>query len=122
MHFCTTCQNMYYIRIGDDADKLIYYCRQCGHEDTNLLFENTCVSSTKNNDNNQKYTHIINKYTKLDPILPRVDKILCPYADCKTNTHDEKREIIYIRYDDVNIKYVYLCSTCDTVWNTGEKS
>ena len=27
----------------------------------------------------------------------------------------------YIRYDDVNMKYVYLCSTCDTVWKTDEQ-
>ena len=110
MHFCSTCQNMYYIRIGDDADKLIYYCRQCGHEDTNLLFENTCVSSTKNNDNNQKYTHIINKYTKLDPTLPRVDKILCPYADCKTNTQNRDKlcYVIIPKYKEITVLFFFL--------------
>ena len=38
------------------------------------------------------------------------------YIDSTLLTIDKAREIIYIRYDDVNIKYVYLCSTCDTVW------
>ena len=60
--------------------------------------------------------HIINKYTKLDPTLPRINTILCPNPNCTTNTDDTPREIIYIRYDDTNMKYVYLCSTCDTVW------
>ena len=122
MHFCTLCDNMYYIQIdGENANKLIYYCRNCGNEDKTLTIENVTVSKTQLNSTNQKFTHIINKYTKMDPTLPRISKILCPNADCDTNKRDTKREIIYIRYDDVNIKYVYLCSTCDTVWNTNEQ-
>ena len=27
-------------------------------------------------------------------------------------------EIIYLRYDDVNMNFVYLCPVCDSVWNT----
>ena len=47
MHFCQECQNMYYIRLdADDSNKLIYYCRKCGHEDTNLTSENICVTKT----------------------------------------------------------------------------
>jgi hypothetical protein len=72
---------------------------------------------------NEAQINYINKYTKLDPTLPRVNKILCPNLDCKTN-HDSssgEREIIYLRYDAVNIKYVYLCSTCDTVWKASEE-
>ena len=70
----------------------------------------------------QEFSHIINKYTKLDPTLPRVSNILCPNADCLTNKEDVPREIIYIRYDDKNMKYVYLCSSCDTVWKTEDQS
>ena len=28
------------------------------------------------------------------------------------------REVIYLRYDDVNMNFVYLCPVCDSVWNT----
>lgn len=122
MHFCANCQNMYYIRIDtDNPNKLIYYCRKCGNEDKLLTAENVCVSTTQIKKGNQSFAHIINKYTKLDPTLPRISTILCPNADCKTNTKDEAREIIYIRYDDINMKYVYLCSTCDTIWKTDEE-
>jgi len=58
----------------------------------------------------------------LDPTLPRISNILCPNTSCETNTADVEREIIYIRYDDVNMKYIYLCSQCDTVWNTNDQS
>ena len=122
MHFCTSCQNMYYIRIdSEDPNKLVYYCRNCGNENVSLNVDSVTVSKIQLSKSEQKFSHIINKYTKLDPTLPRINKILCPNADCETNVHQKEREIIYIRYDDVNMKYIYLCSSCDTVWKTDEQ-
>jgi len=122
MHFCSQCQNMYYISIDpNDVNKLVYYCRNCGNNESNLnLSEDVTVSKIQLKKSEQEFSHIINKYTKLDPTLPRVTNILCPNADCSTNKDDKSREIIYIRYDDTNMKYVYLCSTCNTVWKTEE--
>lgn len=123
MHFCNVCSNMYYIRINaDNPNKLVYYCRKCGNEDSSLAAENICVSKTLIKKSEQSFNYIINKYTKLDPTLPRINNILCPNADCKTNIDGKDREIIYIRYDDVNMKYVYLCAECDTVWKINEHS
>ena len=122
MHFCTNCNNMYYIRINsENPNKLVYYCRNCGDENQNLSVDTVTVSKTIVKKTEQTFNYIINKYTKLDPTLPRVNTILCPDPDCPTNTKDHEREIIYIRYDDVNMKYVYLCSTCDTVWQTNDQ-
>ena len=123
MHFCSNCSNMYYIRINsDDPNSLVYYCRQCGNEDKSIGVDNVCVSKIQIKKSEQSFNHIINKYTKLDPTLPRINNVLCPNPDCATNTKNDAREIIYIRYDDTNMKYIYLCSTCDTVWNTNDKS
>jgi DNA-directed RNA polymerase subunit M/transcription elongation factor TFIIS len=114
---------MYYISIDpNESNKLVYYCRNCGNKDTMLSVENVTVSKVQLKKSEQEFSHIINKYTKLDPTLPRVTNILCPNGDCATNKEDTPREIIYIRYDDTNMKYVYLCSTCDTVWKTEDKS
>jgi len=74
----------------------------------------------------QTYNHIINKYTKLDPTLPRINTIRCPNSECSSNVEssdndndkDNKREVIYMRYDDVNMHYIYLCTKCDMVWKT----
>ena len=122
MRFCSSCQNMYYIRINsDNTNKLVYYCRNCGNEDTQVNTDNICVSKTQIKKSDQTFNHIINKYTKLDPTLPRINKILCPNPECLTNTEGLPREIIYIRYDDTNMKFVYLCSTCDTVWQTNQQ-
>ena len=125
MHFCDKCDNMYYIRISsEDENNLIYYCRNCGHEDTKLTKDNICVSKTQLKRSEQKYNHIINEYTKLDPTLPRVHNINCPSSSCLTNTEPDKheREVLYIRYDEDNMKYLYMCSTCDTVWRTDDNS
>lgn len=120
MHFCKVCEMMYYIRIdAENTNKLIYYCRNCGDEDTTLTVDNVCVSRTNIQKGEQNFVNIINKYTKLDPTLPRVNNILCPNADCDTNIHDKPREIISIRYDEINLKYIYMCSSCDKVWNVG---
>ncbi len=130
MEFCTVCQNMYYIRLtGEDEDKLIYYCRKCGHEDSDLMatLDSVCVSQTELKSSVSSYEHIINKYTKLDPTLPHIDNIECPNKACKSNKVVEgktdekpKSDILYLRYDDTNMKFVYLCTYCNTVWKSAD--
>jgi len=113
---------MLYIKLsGDDEDQLIYYCRNCGHEDNTITSKNVCVSKTTLKRNEQQYTQVINSYTKLDPTLPRIRNIACPNATCPTNAGSEPREVIYMRYDETNVKYIYICPSCDTAWKTDEQ-
>jgi DNA-directed RNA polymerase subunit M/transcription elongation factor TFIIS len=128
---------MYYLKIkNEDANSLIYYCRNCGNEDDLITADNICVSNTQIKRSEQKYTHIINEYTKLDPTLPRINTIKCPNQDCISNKSDanksdtnksdgdgnneNNREVIYIRYDDINMKYIYVCAKCDKMWKTDQ--
>jgi len=128
---------MYYLKIVENEEtentSLAYYCRNCGHSDTMLMTENNCVSNTQIKRTEQNYSHIINEYTKHDPTLPRINTINCPNPACESNMVEEegaandvqelsskKAEIIYIRYDDVNLKYMYICTHCDTKWKTNE--
>ena len=124
MLFCSVCDNMYYMSINEkDGSKLSYYCRNCGHKDNTIATDGVCVLNTQFKKNEQKFNHIINEYTKLDPTLPRVFNIPCPNISCSTNhsTEDKtSREVIYMRYDDQNLKYLYICTTCDTVWKTDD--
>ena len=210
---------MYYLKISDEdgniGDTLIYYCRNCGHEDTTLSTTNICVSDMQLLTSEKKYTHIVNEYTKFDPTLPRINTIKCPNQECSSNgfaggvgksaskavsaakaeekaskaaeekaskaaekaaskleekatkaalkaaskadtskankktglekvleeqeeiqaeqqeqaqtlveeqaSGENNREVIYIRYDDTNMKYVYLCVHCDTTWRTDNR-
>ena len=174
MHFCIHCSNMYYIRLSEeDPNSIVYYCRNCGHENKNITLDSVTISRTNFKGSKQKYNSIINKYTKMDPTLPRINTIKCPNQACKSNQEHEhahahaetprsraaraegskskasisaeaaavvpsvagvdvipveeqeggaggntEREIIYLRYDDVNMNFVYLCPVCDSVWNT----
>jgi len=120
MHFCTECSNMYYLKVMEnDANSLIYYCRNCGHENDTLTAENVCVSDTQIKRTEDQYVHIVNEYTKYDPTLPRINTISCPNVKCDSNKEGEdhvEREVIYIRYDDTNMKYMYVCAVCNTNW------
>jgi DNA-directed RNA polymerase subunit M/transcription elongation factor TFIIS len=133
MHFCNICENMYYIRLsGENEDQLIYYCRKCGNEDSNIIssLENICVSQTVKT-SGVSYEYIVNKYTKLDPTLPRLQDIPCPNLSCVSHAIEEgekceetkqsdKGEVMYMRYDDANMKFVYICSKCSTVWKSAD--
>jgi len=119
MKFCEKCDFMYYIGIDkEDPNKLTYYCRQCGHIDNILTTEGLCVLKTDLKKGEQKFNHIVNPYTKMDPTLPRINHVKCPNGGCATNVDGIVPEIIFMRYDDANLKYVYICSTCDVVWKT----
>jgi len=130
MHFCQKCGNMFYLRLKtEESDELIYYCRNCGEEDHSLQKTNLYVSK-KEVQVTMNYKNKINKYTKLDPTLPRITTIDCPNSDCKSNKlkegskneeNEEEKEILYIRYDDKNMKFVYLCAVCDNIWKTENK-
>jgi hypothetical protein len=114
---------MYYIGVNEkNPNELTHYCRNCGFIDHSNIQENSCIFRNDIKKGEQKYNHIINEYTKQDPTLPRIHNMNCPNAVCKTNTEEnEKPEILYIRYDENNLKYIYMCSTCDTTWKTDDK-
>jgi len=131
MHFCSVCSNMYYIGITPESE-LQYYCRHCGNIDNTIAAENICVSkiNVKHTTTPQSFSQVVNRYTKLDPTLPRIHTMRCPNDECPSNevvaasggkSGKAKSEIIYVRYDDANLKYVYLCAKCDKVWNTEQQ-
>lgn len=120
MHFCEVCNNMYYTNYANN--KLSYYCRYCGNTNDQLSGNKVVVLKTQLKKTAQDFSNVINRYTKTDPTLPRINTVLCPNEECSTNAadHPTPREIIYMRYDNVGMKYVYMCSTCDTVWKPEE--
>lgn len=159
MHFCTGCGNMYYIRLTE-TNGIVYYCRNCGNEDESITIDNLVVSQTCLQQTGVNQSNGVNKYTKLDPTLPRISTIQCPNSECPCNRNHNPtqyadratitgtnesnqanesnqdndaseaseakqvdadavpREVIYLRYDDIRLKYIYLCAVCNTIWNT----
>lgn len=125
---------MLYLQLDSPtSNTLVYYCRVCEYKDTeDLDYVNVghSVLCTQFKKGEQRFNHIINRYTKLDPTLPRIYNMKCPRLECKTNeqTTSSKEEtsekdpkvteteIIYMRYDDDKMKYLYICAECDHVW------
>ena len=117
---------MYYITIrSDKTDSLSYYCRSCGNVDSEMDEDVICVLNTQIKKENPHFDQIVNKYTKLDPTLPRIYNLPCPNINClietkteiKKETQKETNEVLYIRYNDNELKYLYMCCKCDHVWN-----
>jgi DNA-directed RNA polymerase subunit RPC12/RpoP len=123
MKFCENCGFKYYIGIdSNDTNKLINYCRNCGFKDETIAIDGGCVLDTNFKKKTQNFNHIINKYTKLDPCLPHIFNMKCPNDGCITNNNDNKipTDVIYFRYNDDDLKYLYICTTCDTTWKTDD--
>lgn len=122
MQFCSKCDNLYYKKLDTgNANVLVNYCRNCGHIDE-LMSEGVCVLNTQLKQNEQKFNDIVNEYTILDPTLPVINTMKCPNAECKTNTDTSAGppEIMYMRYDGDNLKYMYICTACNTAWKTDD--
>jgi DNA-directed RNA polymerase subunit M/transcription elongation factor TFIIS len=115
---------MYYIKLSEGSsnsenlNNLVYYCRQCNYEDTSLVVDKSliCVSKSYINKKQENYKDIVNEYTKLDPTLPQVKNVKCPNSECICNKEGEETKIVTIRYNDLDMKYMYLCCLCDNVW------
>lgn len=110
MEFCEVCENMLYLT-SKEEDGLMYQCKKCGNEKP----ANSSIVSTISFAKREQYTSIINKYTKLDPTLPRI-QLKCPNEKCEN--HTKETDIVQIRYDNVELKYAYICPDCDTVWKS----
>ena len=135
MHFCSECHNMYYTRLGgENQNSLIYYCRKCGHEDDQLALnvDNVCISKTHIKTSKTSFQHMVNEFTPLDPTLPHVKNIPCPNTSCPSRQVVEdddganeesslkENDVIYLRYNDQDLKYVYICTNCQTVWKSDD--
>ena len=98
MKFCEKCENMYYMKVNEE-NKLIYVCKNCGNEN-----EEEIITTNM-------------KVYKYDPTLPHMTNIKCPNPECKCNKRNDLiQDVVYLRYDDENMKYIYLCCHCDFNW------
>lgn len=117
--FCELCNNMYYMKIeGEEGNqKLQYFCKNCGDTQNHSKEESNLVLKKCYNKGEKNYKDIVNVFTREDVSLPRVNNIICPNEDCLCNKNSEElREVIYIKYDSENLRFIYLCCLCNTAW------
>jgi DNA-directed RNA polymerase subunit M/transcription elongation factor TFIIS len=113
--FCPTCR--YYLYLNQDDKTLRRVCRNCGYQEEDkmggLILEIDLKEKTS-----EGYKILLNEFTKQDPTLPHVDTIKCPNEGCGSNTSGKPRDVIYIKYDATNMKFLYICNVCDTKWRS----
>lgn len=121
MKFCEKCDNMYYIGIDEkNTNDIVNYCRYCGNVDNNISTEGSCIINTKNEIENDT-SDVINEFTKQDPTLPHLYNVTCPNVECESHKQN-KNDVIFIRYNTKDMKFIYLCTFCDYSWNTNDNN
>jgi len=131
VQFCPTCDYYLYLKASGamsmklagakDAysTSMIRICHNCGYqkEDTRggLIMETDLQEKTS-----EGYKILMNEFTKMDPTLPHLSTIKCPNKDCGSNAGSLTPDIIYMKYDPVNLKYLYICNIegCGAQWRS----
>jgi len=117
MEFCTICGNMLFTQsVSGDIKKIKHRCKNCNYEkdveDTQTSIQISKITMTESG----RHTIFMKPDIKRDPTFPRVNNIPCPNEDCPTKNTGEENEVIYAKYDAVEMNYIYLCTKCDHFW------
>ena len=121
--FCPDCGFILFLKQDleeeESTDKLLNYCKNCSYQ-TAFNHEHTLVFKKKYGDTYQVENKIQNHYLIHDPTLPRIYNIDCINPSCISNRPEEdkpaEKEIIFIKFDEDNMKYLYLCKHCKASW------
>lgn len=115
MEFCENCENMLYFKV-EGSDMLTKYCKNCNYS-VSKSYEDDAVVIIENDFRDEKviYSQYKNKNIIYDPTLPRVKNIVCTNQNCSKHK-DQENNVIYIKYDNKNMKYLYFCNYCEEFW------
>jgi DNA-directed RNA polymerase subunit M/transcription elongation factor TFIIS len=118
MNFCPECDNLLYYMTKEG--KRSYYCKSCNYtREINTLNEtNSLIYENYIKEQPLHYEFVVNEYTKNDPTLPKSNTIVCPNKECPCNKGDTPRDVRYIKHDPEAMKFIYICSVCDTKWKS----
>lgn len=117
MRFCEVCDNLLYVKL-DDSSSFVYKCNYCSSTFKPAPGDTT-VSETNYRDDRARYHHLLTPQVHDDPTLPRVSTIPCPNKEC-TRPARKSGSVLYIKYDPVNLKFLYTCTYCKHFWGPSE--
>ena len=116
-NFCDNCDNIMHVYLDKktESPKLYLYCKKCQNKQEyigNLLYNNDHYIDLSESINS-------NKFINYDITLPHIksDNIKCPNSECISITEEKQSDIIYIKYDKDNMKYIYSCNYCGQKWS-----
>ena len=116
-NFCSVCNNLLLVEVnetevGEEGEKVKKLYNVCNICDIKKVKDETKGALYHLNYDMEviKRNHIVNPYTSYDPTLPKANGINCPNTNCPSGA--KKSDIRYIKYDDKNMKYIYICLDC----------
>jgi DNA-directed RNA polymerase subunit M/transcription elongation factor TFIIS len=112
---CDNCNNMMNIKIKD-TDTLVLDCPSCNH--VKPWMGSSCIYETNYTVDLSK---IINSNVNIsqDNTLPSIKdnpNIKCINKNCESS----KSNILFIKYDQDNMKFMYICKSCGVSWTNTE--
>ena len=116
LKYCSVCENYLYMQVDAESQELRRMCRKCGFKEESsggLVMEMMIQQRST-----EGYKILLNEFTRKDPRLPHIRKnITCPNAACESN-HGKEPDVIYIKYDVINLMYLYICDICGDQWHS----
>ena len=118
IRFCPVCRYYLYLDMAGVDQSLFRLCRNCGYrqedEKGGLVMEMMVQERAA-----EGYKILLNEFTRRDPRLPHIKKdIKCPDSACESNHGGKEPDVIYIKYDAVNMLYLYICDVCGFQWRS----
>ena len=137
MNFCPKCENYLYLQQNftestnakgqkEKNFSLNRVCRTCGYTETDNkggLINETVVQARKS----EGYKILLNEFTRQDPTLPHIKSLSCPNTTgdpaigkqiCPTYTSGKPRDVIYIKHNEKDMKFLYICDVCGEQWRS----
>ena len=117
IRFCTVCDNYLYLQVEGDTQTLQRICRNCGYKDTEE--QGGLVSEMHIEQRAAEGYTLINEFTLKDKRLPHLHNTMrCINDKCPTSLPGKDSDIVYIKYDTENLRFIYMCYICQTTWRS----
>lgn len=128
MNFCPKCENYLYLEQASEdvtnaagiTEKRYFLnrrCRTCGYNEVDVqggLVNETIVQERAS----EGYKVLLNEFTRQDPTLPHVNTLPCPNTATCQSYKGKPRDVIIIKYDAQNMKFLYICNVCGEQWRS----
>jgi hypothetical protein len=117
IRFCTVCDNYLYLQVEGETQTLQRICRNCGFKDTED--QGGLVSEMHIEQRAAEGYTLINEFTLKDKRLPHLyNTMKCISATCPSAAPGKESDIVYIKYDTENLRYIYMCYICQATWRS----
>jgi hypothetical protein len=117
IRFCTVCDNYLYLQVEGEKQVLQRICRNCGFRDTED--QGGLVSEMHIEQRAAEGYTLINEFTLKDKRLPHLyNTMKCINDKCPSARPGKESDIVYIKYDIENLRYIYMCYICQATWRS----